>query len=343
MPYVPCVPLAEKFKVNMNNFFQHPHPMWKPQPKHKPFLLLISIIVILLVANAWQSPKSLREQSGSSGGSSPSFFSENAIMQDEAYDADYGAEKRLAAPQVSTDIFPPPFEPTAGETAADVDQKIIKTGSLELMVNDVSQTATKISSLATGTGGFVQDSSVSQTENGSRYGGITIRVPVEHFEQTFQTIKSYANLVKNESQNGQDITEQYTDLEAQLRNNKAQEQRYLDILASAKTVEEILSVERELTQTRQMIEQLQGRMQYLENQTSFSTISIFLSEETFLKIPTESFRPWQAVKEAAQALVLLGQQLITKSIWFVIVGGGILLPLALIIWVIVLIVKKRRK
>ena len=315
--------------------------MWKPQAKHKPFLILISIIVILLLANAWQSPKSLSEKSEFSGDSSVSFSSKNFVAEDEAYDA--SAEKRLAAPQGNTSPFPPPFEPTAGETAAEVDQKIIKTGSLELMVNDVSQTATKISSLATGTGGFVQDSSVSQTENGSRYGGITIRVPVEHFEQTFQTIKSYANLVKNESQNGQDITEQYTDLEAQLRNSKAQEQRYLDILASAKTVEEILSVERELTQTRQMIEQLQGRMQYLENQTSFSTISIFLSEETFLKIPTESFRPWQAVKEAAQALVLLGQQLITKSIWFVIVGGGILLPLALIIWVIVLIVKKRRK
>ena len=102
-------------------------------------------------------------------------------------------------------------------------------------------------------------------------------------------------------------------------------------------------MERELTQTRQKIEQLQGRMQYLENQTSFSTISDFLSEETFLKVPTESFRPWQAVKEAVQTLVLLGQQLIVKSIWFIIVGGGIVLPLALVIWIIVMMAKKRRK
>jgi len=229
---------------------------------------------------------------------------------------------------------------TAGSTAAEVDQKIIKTGYLDITVDAVDETVSKIIALATGKGGYTQDSSVSERTDGTKFGDITVRIPATEFENTMVEIKKFAVTVDTESANGQDVTEEYTDLESQLRNAQAQETEYLNILKKAVTVEDILNVQSYLGQVRSEIESLQGRIQYLKNQTGYSTISVSLSEESSLKIPSKEFRPWSSIKEAAQALVVLLQGLVVTIIWLVILGGGILLPIGLIIWLVVKLVKK---
>src|SRR4029079_8297694 len=137
----------------------------------------------------------------------------------------------------------------------------------------------------------VQNSSVSEREDGTHFGSITVRVPAEEFENTLNAIKDFANVVRTQSTTGQDVTEQYTDLQAQLRNAQAQETEYLNILKRAQTVEEILSVQNYLGSIRSTIESLQGRIQYLENVTSYSTITVGLSEEPTVHVPTKAFRP----------------------------------------------------
>ena len=253
-------------------------------------------------------------------------------------DSAFRAEEASMAPS-----FLPPMPETAGQTAAEVDQKIIKTGSLSIVVDDVSSSVEEITTLAVGKGGFVQDSSVSERADGTKYGSIIVRVPSDEFENGVSEIKVLANLVENESTSGQDVTEQFTDLQAQLRNAQAQEQTYLSILSQATTVEDILNIQRELGYIRSQIESLQGRIQYLENQTSYSTISVFLKEEPSVLIPTREFRPLTEIREATRALVAIGQNLVLGLIWLAIIGGGILLPLGLLTWVIVATVKKLRK
>lgn len=239
----------------------------------------------------------------------------------------------------------PPFfpEPTAGATAGEVDQRIIKTGSLGLVVDDVSDTATKISNLASEQGGFVQNSSVNEREDGTHSGNVTVRILAEQFENAMTAIKKLAVVVENESVSGQDVTEQYTDLQARLRNAQAQEATYLKILDQAESVEDILNVQRELGNIRYQIESLQGQMKYYENKTDYSTISVYLSEEPSVTIPSKEFRPWTSVKEAARALVVIAQNLAVAAIWVIIIGIGILLPLALIIWIIAKIVRRFKK
>lgn len=237
---------------------------------------------------------------------------------------------------------PSPID-TAGETAAEVDQKIIKTGYLELVVEAVPDTISSVTNLATGKGGFVQHSSVSERPDGTRSGIITIRVPASEFETTMDAVKDLATLVENETASGQDVTEEFTDLEAQLRNAQAQEQAYLRILDQATSVKDILAVQEELGSIRTRIERLEGRIQYLENLTSFSTITVQLSEEVSITLPTEEFRPLAAVREAAQALVAFGQRIIIGLIWIVIVGGGILIPVGLIVWLVIWIARNVRK
>ncbi|MEI6510974.1 MAG: DUF4349 domain-containing protein [Candidatus Uhrbacteria bacterium] len=269
---------------------------------------------------------------GSSAGA-PEF----AITQDSASSFDGS----IAAPGMMR-FAPPEVPPTAGQTAAEVDQKIIKTGSLSLTVASVAETSPKIVDLATKAGGYAQNSSVSEDQDGTHAGYVTVRVPSDKFETTVTAIKALATVVNVESTNGQDVTEQYSDLEAQLRNAQAQEAQYLEILKQAKTVDETLNVQQYLSNVRGTIESLQGRIKYLSNATTYSTIDVSLSEKPSIHVPTKGFDLVSTAKEAAQALVAIAQNLGVAIVWLVIVGGGILLPIALAVWGIVAIVRKAK-
>lgn len=237
--------------------------------------------------------------------------------------------------------YPTPYPPTAGETAAEVDQKIIRNGYLQLVVDKVADAADRVSQIAEAKGGFVQSSSVSERGDGTYSGNVDVRVPVSKFEESMSEIKTLATLVRSENKTGQDVTEQYSDLQAQLRNAQAQEQTYLEILKQAKTVEDTLKVQEQLGIIRYQIESLQGRIKYLTNATSYSTISVTLEEEPAVRAPTKEFRVWTIVKEATQALIAAFQNIIAGLIWAIIVWGGILLPLGLLVWIIVKVWKRR--
>lgn len=255
----------------------------------------------------------------------------------------------FAAPEIASDtsyatkgmmpIVPPSPSPTGGQTAAEADQKIIKTASLDLAVTSVDETIAKITALATGKGGYVQSSSANERDDGTKFGSITIRVPSTVFESTGIEIKKLATLVKSETASGQDVTEQYTDLQAQLRNAQAQEQEYLNILKKAQTVQDILNVQQYLSNIRGTIESLQGRIKYFSNLTSYSTFAITLSEDTVVKAPSQGFRPLEDARAAVQSLIVLGEALVSWLIWIVVVGGGILIPIALVVYLLYRLVR----
>ncbi len=236
----------------------------------------------------------------------------------------------------------PPESPTAGETAAEVDQKIIKTGYIDMEVSDVAETVSQVTALATGKGGFIQSSEVQERGDGTHFGSVTARVPSAEFEASMTAIKEFATVVQTESSSGQDVTEQYTDMQAQLRNAEAQEAELLALLTRAEDVEDVLAVQRELFGVRSTIESLQGRIKYLENVTTYSTISVSLSEEPTLRVPSKDFRPLDTIREASQALIALAQRGIEGLIYLLIIGGGILIPLGLIIWGIAKLIQRRK-
>ena len=235
----------------------------------------------------------------------------------------------------------PTPQPTAGETAAEVDQKIVKNGYLRMAVEKVADAAAEIGKMATDRGGFVQSSSITERGDGTYGGDVSVRVPVAKFEDAMAAIKGLATVVKHENATGQDVTEQYTDLQAQLRNAKAQEETYLEILKQAKTVEDVLKVQDRLGSIRATIESYEGRLKYLENTTSYSTISVSLEEEPAVRAPTKEFRLGAIFKGAVQTLVAAGQNLIAGLIYAVIVWGGILLPIGLLAWIVWKVWKRR--
>lgn len=218
------------------------------------------------------------------------------------------------------------------DIAAEIDEKVIKTGSLDLIVDRADESMIAVDAITKEKGGFVQTSNLQEHPDGTKSGYATIRVPAEKFDESMEALKQLALVIERETSSAEDVTERYIDLAARLKNAQAQEARYVEILDIATTVEEILQIESALGNIRGYIESLQGQLQYLDSLTGFSTITISLSEEPVITVGGKEFRPGTNVKQAAQAVVAIAQALVVAIIWIVIVGVGVGVPLALIVW-----------
>jgi hypothetical protein len=215
----------------------------------------------------------------------------------------------------------------------DTDQRmIVRSGDISLVAGDVAHAMQAITRLAVDYNGYVVSSSVSGEEERMR-GWIAIRVPDDKFDEALAEIRGLAVRVEEESTSSQDVTEEYIDLEARLANAEATEQEFLALLDKAEDVEDILKIYSSLSQVRQEIEQIKGRMQYLERTSSMSLISVSLRPEFDEKPPVPP--GWSALeifKSAARGLVITGQVLGTIAIWlliFIPIWGTIL---GIILW-----------
>lgn len=226
-----------------------------------------------------------------------------------------------------------PYEAGESQDLAPADKKIIKNGNLDLKVDSADKTAEKIADIAKSNAGEIFSSNFYQSKNNIKSGTVTVKVPVASFEKTFAELKKIASLVIRESTSGQDVTEQYTDLLAQLKNRQAEEQSFVKILDQAQKIDDVLAVTRELARVRGNIEQLQGRIKYLESQTDMSTIAVNLTEDENITV-VDSWRPWQVIKESFNSLVKGLQGFVDFLIRLLIVVIPILAIWAIIIWII---------
>jgi PKD repeat protein len=157
------------------------------------------------------------------------------------------------------------------------DRMIVRNGSMSILVEDIPGAVTQIANLAAGVEGYVVSS--QNWRSGDRfYGSITIRVPVARFEQVMSQLAGLAVEVTNQSTSSQDVTAEYVDLAAKLKNLEATETQLLSIMQQATKIEDVLAVQRELTTVRSQIEQIKGHMQYLERTSAESLVSINLEQ-----------------------------------------------------------------
>jgi hypothetical protein len=153
---------------------------------------------------------------------------------------------------------------------------IVYNARISLETGQVQKVLSKISTLAEGYGGYVAGISMS-TYGTQAVAEINIRVPKERFRPALTEIEAYGKLI-DEHSNSDDVTQQYIDLTARLSNLQRQEQSLQAILSMAKTVDEVLQVQRELERVRGEIESLQGQIKYLEGNAEMSSISVQLTE-----------------------------------------------------------------
>ncbi len=192
-----------------------------------------------------------------------------------------------------TTAAPPVVNGTQDSSTNDIQRMVIKNASIALVVEDVTTALQQITDLASTNGGYVINSDIREDQN-RVYADISFRVTADKFDQTLNSLHGIAVDVRSETTTGQDVTEEYVDLDAQLRNLEASETQLLALMDKAGSVEDILKVQEQLAATRGQIEQLKGRMQYLQQSAALSMISATLEQS---KLGVDFFGTSTTVKE----------------------------------------------
>ena len=165
---------------------------------------------------------------------------------------------------------------------SNIQRKLIKTGNISFETKDLEATRKIIIDLVNQNNGYVSND--NQYKSNDRVSAtISIRIPADKFDAILEEIAKGVEKFDSKNIRISDVTEQFLDVEARLKTKKTLEFKYLEILKKARTVREILDVERELGKLRSDIESTEGRLKYLQNQVSFSTLNI-----TFYKQITAS-------------------------------------------------------
>jgi Domain of unknown function (DUF4349) len=226
---------------------------------------------------------------------------------------------------------PDPNANPAGAAAA-TDRLIIRTANLSLTVKDAEAALETIKGTAAALGGFVSNSQLTRINKDQVRVTVTVRVAADKFDEALKQIKAAGLRVNSEQIGGQDVTEEYTDLGARLRNLEATERELLSLMTTVRektgSAQDILAVERELNTVRGQIEQLKGRMQYLDNSVSLATLTLDLVPDTLdAPVASDVWDPLRVARDATRSLVVAVQGLINVAIYLVI----FLLPVILIV------------
>ncbi len=212
------------------------------------------------------------------------------------------------------------FQDAAPDVAA---RLVIYNANMEIVVDDPAQAADAIANMTKRMGGFVVTSKVYEntTPSGVRlpYGSVTVRVPAEKFQEAIGQIEALAVRVDRKDITGKDVTEEYVDLQARLKNLEAARDELQRLMRDATNTEDVLAVYRELTQVQGEIEQVKGRIKYLKTSAAMSAISVQLTPSAAAK--TVSIGGWHPSGVAKDALVMLVRTLrglLNLVIWVVI-------------------------
>src|SRR5687768_7616549 len=226
---------------------------------------------------------------------------------------------------------------TAASAAEAADRKIIRNANLTMEVKSTSDMQHKVTSIAESHGGFVVTSESKQREDADPEKRtldikLVVRVPSERFGSALDQIRGLANTLREENVTGQDVTEEFIDLEARIRTQRALELQFLEIMKQARKVEDALEVQRQIADVRTDIEKLEGRKRFLENRASLSTIVVALEGPRQIVVNTTTFG--RSLREAVAEGVDLGSAILLLLVRFVIimvpVTVFVLLPLGLL-------------
>lgn len=231
-------------------------------------------------------------QAGVGGGASPQ----------EAYAPD-------AAMPLPTMMAPSNQVTSSGSVvSAPVERLVIQNADLVVVVADVNKRMKEIETMAKDMGGFVVSSNLYQsyTNNNSQVpeATVVIRVPAERLDEALDAIKKDAVEVQNENRTGQDVTNQYVDLQSQLKAKQAAEEQLLKIMQGAEKTDDVLAVYQQLQAIQSEIEVLKGQIKYYEESAALSAISVrLIAEETVQPIQVAGWRPQGVARDAIQDLI----------------------------------------
>ncbi|MFG6120405.1 DUF4349 domain-containing protein [Thalassobacillus sp. B23F22_16] len=185
---------------------------------------------------------------------------------------------------------------------------------------------------------YIIEANVHKMEQGQRSANIRIRVPQENFRPFIDDLGSYSDNIDSRNISGRDVTEEYVDLESRLKAKEKIEERLLTFMDDAEKTEDLIEISQDLERVQEEIETIKGKMNYLENQSDYSTVSLSITE-TKVNVPDlkdQDLNTWEKTKQAfVQSLNGLTQ----AASWIVVALIGyspilVLLAIPLIWWLL---------
>jgi hypothetical protein len=231
------------------------------------------------------------------------------------------------------------------------DRLIIKDGNVQLLVEDTDVAIDGVMQAVGDLGGYVLSSRIWYQPWGAqnyKYASITIGVPATEFERAIRRLRALAIRVLDETSSGEDVTDQYVDLQSRLEGLQATRSRILEFLDQARTVQEALTVNEQLAAVEAQIEEVQGRINFLSGRAAYSTITIQIQPDlpelvptatptpTLTPTPTSTATPvpWDpsvTFDSAKRTVTSLYRFTADLLIWVAVVGLPVLIPIGAVV------------
>ncbi|GGF92413.1 hypothetical protein GCM10010912_41760 [Paenibacillus albidus] len=316
-------------------------------------LLILAVALILAGCSSSDQNSSANTAASSEGSGSAlkeDLRSESAVanMADQTSDEASTAAAPAEAPAAGGD--PAIQDTTAANTAsgssgftgsdvvAGLNKKLIYHANLDMQVQDYAKAQTKVRSMVTLANGYI----IEFTENVSEYeqgGTFTLKVPASGFSSFLSNLEKVEHVALQRSIQGQDVSEEYVDLESRLKAKQLMEIQYTEFMKKATKSADLVAFANELGSIQEQIEQIKGRMRYIDQNVSFSTVELRLyqTDDTLSVKQKEEQGPLmerasEALQGTLKALSVAFQSLfvfLAAALPVLIVGG---LVLAVVLW-----------
>lgn len=225
-------------------------------------------------------------------------------------------------------------------------RKVIYNADLAVQVKNYETTVKEIQAEVEKKKGYIVDSNTYRDgEEGALEGSVTVRIPENAFHSFIETVEKGSMKVMNRSISGQDVTEEFVDLESRLKSKQVVEKRLLDFMGKAEKTEDLLKISTDLANVQEEIEQLKGRMNYLQNQVDLATITIQIVEQS-VSVPhlqNEGLNTWDKTKkqfmDSVNFILAAGSGLIV----FFLGNIPVFLVVGLVIALIVIFIRKKKR
>lgn len=289
---------------------------------------------------------------GACGAAAPAFeapaATEAAVMAEESFPQSAADEAAKQEGSGSSAALPEGavFNTGPDSPAAATTHMIIKSGEIKLLVEDSDTAIDRATQVVGDAGGYIISSRVwyqpyIDGEN-YKYATITIGVPVQQFERTLSRLRGLAVQVLDETASGEDVTDQFVDLQSQLTNLEATRERIKSFLADAKSVDEALRINQELSNIEAQIEQIKGQMNYLQDRSAFSTITInfepvlpeILPTPTPTPQPEDPWKPGKTFEKAKESLIHSYQGIWEFLTWVFVAVLPVIAPPIFLAWLL---------
>jgi hypothetical protein len=187
------------------------------------------------------------------------------------------AKMSSALPVAAGGPVPAPTSAPEAGSGTVIDTKIIKTAYITIEVNDVAGSVDTLKNMVTAKGGYLSSSSVSEGSNNRLSGTVVLRIPQAEFENTLAGVKAIGT-VKSVSTQGEDVTEEYVDIQAQKTSYQNQLAQYNELMKKAVKVSDVLEIQQQIDSVQTNLDRLEGRLKYLNSRIDMSTITVTLQE-----------------------------------------------------------------